>query len=63
VFLSSNTKDYAGETGILNTYLAFEFSAVNLESAANFGAAKHVFRVQAFKSGRGCEKSRRCQAS
>ena len=43
VFVSSNIKDYAEETGVrLRTDLAEEFAALNLEFAPNLAAAKHL---------------------
>jgi hypothetical protein len=43
VFISSNTRDYAGDTGTkLNADLAHEFADLNLEYAPNFAAAKHL---------------------
>lgn len=43
VFVSSNIRDYAEETGVrLRTDLAGEFAALNLEFAPNLAAAKHL---------------------
>ena len=43
VFVSSNTKDYAGELGtILKLDLAQEFAALGIEYAPNLAAAKHL---------------------
>lgn len=43
VFISSNTKDYAGETGShLRQDLANEFAVLNIQFASNFGMAKHL---------------------
>jgi hypothetical protein len=42
VFVSSNTKDYAGETGrALNPDLAAEFAKIGMQYAPNLAAAKH----------------------
>lgn len=43
VFTSSNTKDYAGETGVrLRPDLGCEFAALGIEYASNHGEAKHL---------------------
>lgn len=43
VFVSSNTKDYVGESGShLKPDLAEEFAALGLQYAPNLGAAKHL---------------------
>lgn len=43
VFTSSNTKDYAGETGVrLRPDLASEFAALGIEYASSHGEAKHL---------------------
>jgi hypothetical protein len=42
VFVSSNTKDYAGETGrALNADLAAEFTKIGMQYAPNLAAAKY----------------------
>jgi hypothetical protein len=42
VFVFSNIKDYAGETGtVLRPDLAAEFAALDMEYAPNLSAAKH----------------------
>jgi hypothetical protein len=42
VFVSSNTKDYAGDVGVtLKSDLAVEFTTIGLEYAPNLSAAKH----------------------
>ena len=43
VFLSSNTRDYARETGnMLKADIQSDFDAVGMEYAPNFGAARHL---------------------
>ena len=43
VFVSSNTKDYAGEAGrVLKADLAAEFAGISMEYAPNLAAAKHL---------------------
>ena len=43
VFVFSNTRDYAGETGrALNADLAAEFAILDMEYAPNLAAAKHL---------------------
>jgi len=43
VFVSSNTKDYMGETGrALNADLAAEFASVDMDYAPNLAAARHL---------------------
>ncbi|BCG87173.1 hypothetical protein MesoLj113c_32830 [Mesorhizobium sp. 113-3-9] len=45
VFLSSNTREYLTEGGILRPEIAADFSKLNLVYAPNMGAAKHALGV------------------
>lgn len=46
VYVSSNVKDYAEETGSrLRADLASEFALLNMEFAPNIGAAKHLLSI------------------
>jgi hypothetical protein len=47
VFVSPNTKDYAGEPGTaLKPDLAQEFATLGMEYAPNLAAAKHLLGVR-----------------